>query len=80
MMLLTDEEIDRIVLLCYTDNKISCVQWAVKEGIKAQLKKVVEWGEEECPHKTVRAGGIYQLYHRRDCPQCWQSLLEEVKE
>ena len=42
---------------------------------KAQLKKVVEWGDEDCPHREQNG---WHLKHY--CPKCWQSLVDEVKE
>lgn len=42
-----------------------------QEAYKAQLKKVVEWCEEPCPH--------YQGLGKRECDICWQALLEEIK-
>ena len=38
---------------------------------KAQLKKVSEWGDEQCPHR--------KNWLRRECDSCWQTLLDEVK-
>ncbi len=38
------------------------------------IEKVVEWGNEDCPH-------IYDLPfngQRRECSYCWQSLLADV--
>ena len=43
--------------------------------LKAQLKKVWEWGNEDCPHnpKPIR------LKVKRGCVACWQALLEEIQ-
>lgn len=38
---------------------------------KAQLKKVVEWGEEECSLSSNNQP-------RRRCGQCWEDLLKEA--
>ena len=81
MILLSDEEIlvainsgrkasDGILLQVppeYMRDKRSC--------LKAQLKKVVEWGEEVCREhdKTMRRA------QRRFCDECWQSLLKEIE-
>ena len=51
---------------------------------KAQLKKVVEWGGESCPHTknfpdTVDRPMPELMKWKRYCPQCWQSLSDEVK-
>ena len=45
---------------------------------KAQLKKVVEWGNEVCVGRENHPG--YDNVLRRACSHCWQALLEEVKE
>lgn len=82
MIRLTDEEIQRI--------RVESSNWSEAERIaKAQLEKVVEWGDEPClEHQfpiPVIVDGIKQTlksstYKRRDCSVCWQALLEEVKE
>lgn len=45
------------------------------ETTKAQLKKAAEWGNEECNGH----GGWQTSVKRRQCAQCWQALLEEIK-
>ena len=52
---------------------------------QAQLKKVVEWGGERCPHTknfpdTVDRPMPELMRWKGYCPRCWQSLLDEVKE
>ena len=38
---------------------------------KTQLKRVVEWAEEDCLHfPTITMS-------KRQCTECWQSLLKE---
>lgn len=49
-----------------------------ERGAKAQLKKVVEWLEEDCPH-DVTPQMPYRRAKRKHCVECWQALLEEVK-
>lgn len=44
---------------------------------KAQLKKVVEWGDMPCVEHEH--GALQGYYMRRLCKECWQALLEEVK-
>ena len=48
---------------------------------KAQLKKVVEWGDEPCYIHLVKDGAVNTTegIKRRECSKCWQALLEEVK-
>ncbi len=48
--------------------------------LKAQLKKVYEWGKETCKeHRSpvMREYDRFQL--RRDCVICWQALLGEIQ-
>ncbi len=48
---------------------------------KAQLKKVGDWGNEECfdhPFKSRLKSEEYNRKRHR-CPECWQILLEETK-
>ena len=47
---------------------------------RAQLKKVVKWGEEDCYTHQVKDKTIDNTegIKRRDCPKCWQSLKEEL--
>ena len=42
---------------------------------KAQLKKVVKWGNEGCPHLLDDYGG----QDKRECGHCWQALKKEVE-
>ena len=77
MIRLTDEEIgnlldpDREYKYPRSDGSevwlIDCRQVA-----KATLKKVVEWGEEEC---TGHGNYQYSL-KRRQCAVCWQALCQ----
>ena len=48
---------------------------------KAQLKRVLEWGEEECMGHGEMKNGFSYTYslQRRQCSICWGVLLEEVK-
>ena len=83
-MLLTDEEI-RQELAKLPDNKRflpsayeeTSIRW--NEFVaKAQVKKLVEWGGEGCPHNLSPEGMSYDLKH--ECLACWQSLLKEVND
>ena len=66
-ILLTSEEIE--ALSEWWLNAPEEVDWAETLN-KAQLKKVVEWGDTGCSHQRV---GL-----RKNCPTCWQSLKEEA--
>lgn len=51
---------------------------------RAQLKQVVEdFGTGWCLHRLVNDPYAdppnEPLYHKWECPECWQSLLEEVR-
>jgi len=63
MILLTDEEISKLSMdAVFGDSNMVA---------KAQLKKVGKWGISPCRHKD---GPLF----KRECPYCWQDLLEEV--
>ena len=56
--------------------------FALRTVTKAQLKRVVEWGDEDCeehPYTSRSKGEAYNRKRHR-CPQCRQVLLDEVKE
>ncbi len=77
MLLLTDEEMLEDVKKwrkAHNDEMIDFDSHNMLQR-KAQLKKVVEWGDEDCPHnpKPIR------LKVKRGCLMCWQSLLDEIK-
>lgn len=48
---------------------------AVRE---AQLKKVIEWGEEDCTEHRKAVKNYKEHYYlpRRDCPLCQEALKE----
>ena len=50
--------------------------------LKAQLKKVVEWGDEECFKHPFTSDLKEEEYNRKRhrCPECWQSLLKELED
>ena len=70
-ILLTEEDLDKLAVeyplldFSFEDD----YREEVEIMRKAQLKKVAEWGDGECPH----SGSI-----RRCCPKCWQELLKEA--
>ncbi len=83
MIGLTDDEITKAIdEVYYKGTGIYQVNVADKAIAKAQLKKVVEWGNERCPHTKDFDGieNIPALLYKRFCGVCWQALLEEVKE
>ena len=85
-MLLTDEEMAACVEPTPLDGGVINPHLAAK----AQLKKVVEWGNENCTEHAVEAResirrglrmiGRPPVYPRHDCYTCWQSLLKEVED
>ncbi len=72
MIRLTDEEILELDEMCF-----ECGQHDDSEVAKAQLKKVVEWGDEPCIEHEH--GKRVDAVPRKHCSECWQALLEEVK-
>jgi len=82
MILLTDEEI----LEAMNRKPFDCVRHVtlsdgyadeLSEIAKAQIEKIVEWGNERCPHFEGTIGG--QTPTKRECYHCWQTLLDAVK-
>ncbi|KKM63467.1 hypothetical protein LCGC14_1511280, partial [marine sediment metagenome] len=72
-ILLDDEEIKEASRE-YPDSMLNYNPPQLRRIAKAQLKKVVEWGEGRCPH--FNPGGETTIYgKRRDCYKCWQALL-----
>ncbi len=71
MILLTPEELVRLASEYKSEG---LYQYALKERTaiaKAQLRKVVEWGEEDCPH---RKQFVDIPYPKRTCSICWSGL------
>jgi len=69
MIQLTDEEIQGVLDAQDSDHYCDCVDIA-----KAQLKKVVEWGDRDCPHIANVLGKKHYCFY------CWQALSEEVQD
>lgn len=51
---------------------------------QTQLQRIIEWGDEECPHERVfigRHGERTELPHlkKHECPHCWDELKQAVK-
>ena len=68
-VLLTDEEI--LEYAGMTDDYLQ----DHRGMCQAQLKKVVEWGDEPCiEHQYYGDSGEIIVRPRRRCPQCWQDL------
>ena len=84
---LTDEEISKIVdkyfAFGYPDGAYGVNGGVVKQATKAQLKKVVEWSNEDCDdhiHSHVKDNELqHSKIRRRECPLCWQALLREIQ-
>ena len=69
MILLTAEEIKEAQGQGYSDGEsVAC----------AQLKKVVEWGQEKCPHPMPLPPFHLNSHYRRTCHLCWQALKKEA--
>ena len=71
MILLTNKEIESIPTTNQGGN-VDDLNIA-----KAQLKKVMEWGEEMCldPQHTHKL----DYKQRHNCYRCWQDLLKECE-
>jgi len=69
MILLTDEEILEATQVDMTAGYLT----GRRQVAKTQLNKVMKWGISPCYHKD---GPLF----KRECPHCWQALLEEVRE
>ena len=83
MILLDDKEIldicgfstkEALADLLPIDENRTQLTSCTKRGAQAQLKKTVEWGNEEC---SGHEGYQYSLY-RRQCTNCWQTLKKET--
>ena len=74
-MLLSDKEIQRAwVDKALSDNFEEDITKHAELVAKAQLKKVVEWGNEPCKDRTHNGE-----MPRRWCWSCWQALLKETE-
>lgn len=72
MIRLTDEEIQKVTGWDYLSGDELIL---IKQATEAHLKKIVEYGDGICFHTDEDEPSRY----RRDCIECWQVLLEEVK-
>jgi hypothetical protein len=75
-VLLSDEKIETALTREDWSPSAFIVEMAT-EVAKAQLKAVVEWLEEDCPHP---ADAKYLPRIRRDCFACWAELKASIKE
>lgn len=84
MKILSEEAIRNIIEKAeeeYEDIEMTDAEWEEKRwSIIAQaqledtLRQVVEWGEEDCPHKKE---GWHTPRWRSECLKCWQELKQE---
>jgi len=85
MILLSDEEIEVVKKYAnnppVVDGMLTFHIYDEQRAIaKAQLKKVGEWGDGDCnehPYAAYPTGT--RFLQRKDCPDCWQSLLKETE-
>ena len=79
MILLSPEEIKEVYHSCSVGGFIrSEVEKAIA---RAQLKKVVEWGNEDCTeHGFIITEEVLKYPPRHQCPKCWQVLRKEVND
>lgn len=79
-MILSEEEIDLVLEKVLNNWWLDCKVTPQSSIAKAQLKKVYEWGDEDCyDHNGEQRKEQGWRVKRRECPLCWQALLEEVK-
>ncbi len=82
MILLSDEEIKEAYRSCSVGGFIKSMGgFEVEKAIaKAQLKQVVEWGDEPCPHSKVPySDGVPYGDRKHGCSECWQALKKKVE-
>ncbi len=83
MILLDDVEIDK-AYLAYMESDLPPMtdisRGANRAIIQAQLKQVVEWGNEECFEHPYDSELPEEEYNRKRhrCPACWQTLKKEA--
>ena len=86
MIRLTDKKMDAIMDKVWRGVRAKdgyvpgeeCADAPIADAIaKAQLKEMVEWGDDTCDDTTH--DGYVNSILRRECPDCWQVLLEEGK-
>ena len=81
-ILLTDEEIVVAEIESYANGGFPVTDVCRYANIenrgvaKAQLKKVVGWGDEPCYEHLSPMGGLPVAKH--SCEICWQALKEEA--
>jgi len=53
-----------------------------QESADLAFRAVVKWLDSDCKHNPVPPNTPNYLKHlkRRECPECWQSLLDAVRE
>ena len=88
MILLTDEEIIRVIDEA-SGGSLWRDGWEIQDVLedqdraiaKEQLKEVGDWGDEDCyDHNEAQRKEQGWRVKRRECPLCWEALLQEVKE
>jgi hypothetical protein len=48
------------------------------DGAKAQIRKLVEWGDGPCPHWEGKHSGDPVTWPRRECDKCWVEFKKEA--
>ncbi len=82
MILLTDEEIAKLSPEDeggYTSGMYYYYNDGIRDGAKAQLKRVDEWGSEWCPHVVNLGETGTMTLPKRACKECWQALKKECE-
>jgi len=81
-ILLTEEEIITAVMGRKLDVHREICPQCTEALLKAQIKKMLEWGNEPCPHFDERDRHGYMIVPdlKRECSFCWSELQKEIGE
>jgi hypothetical protein len=67
---LTDEEMSKLSNI-FSEGFTGRVGILIAQAqLRKDLKKMIEWGEEQCPHSMLK---------KQYCAHCWQELKEQVE-
>ena len=79
---ISDDEIAEHAIVCWPalqEHERRSFQLVAKAQRDDTVKKIVEWGDESCPHwNELVISHPYQKRH--GCMECWQELERAVKE
>jgi len=80
-VLLTNKEIMQLyTLLPNSVTPETAEDFMKRQGVffaKAQLQKIIKWGQDDCPHLSDVILG-WPIQEKHWCAKCWQELRETV--